>query len=348
MTFAIVQPGHRMKKEPALIRILFALVLGLALSAGSVVAAACSGTDLRPTLTPEERQALDAGLEARPFPRGNHWRATRGDEVLHLIGTVHLDDPRLSGPTERMTPLIEGAATVLLEMTARERGELQRSMGTRPELLLLQETTLPELLPEDDWQLLSDALRARGMPPFMAARFQPWYVSMLLALPPCLADALSEQAGLDARIETLASNAGVAVHALEPFDTGFRAFDAVPLEVQIDMLRASLTDPGDSEDLFATVLSRYMEEDHAESWLLAQVLAPRFSEFGAQEQAAFDALGRTLLDSRNRAWIPVILEALDRTEGIVVAAFGAGHLSGDLGVLQLLQDEGFTLEPLPF
>lgn len=44
----------------------------------------------------------------------------------------------------------------------------------------------------------------------------------------------------------------------------------------------------------------------------------------------------------------MILEALDRTEGVVVAAFGAGHLSGDLGVLQLLQDEGFTLEVLPF
>lgn len=347
MTQSGPQPTRSLK-ELALIRFLFTGLVCLTLLPASQVIAACAGQDLRPTLTEAERTKLQAGLAARPYGTGNHWRATRDDEVLHLIGTVHLEDPRLAGPNERMTPLIEGAAMVLLEMTATERTELQMAMGTAPDLLLLEGATLPDLLSEDDWALLSDALRARGMPPFMAARFRPWYVSMLLALPPCLADALSDQAGLDARIEQIASGAGVPLRALEPFDTGFRAFDAVALDTQIDMLRASLTEPADSEDLFATVLDSYMDEAHAESWLLAQVLAPRFSPMDGTQEEAFAALGRTLLDSRNRAWIPVILQALEQTEGPVVAAFGAGHLSGDEGVLQLLENEGFALERLPF
>lgn len=328
-------------------RVLTVLTLLAGFLAGQV-SAACSGQDLRPTLTSEEQAAMAEGIAARPYPVGNHWRATRGEEVLHLVGTVHLDDPGLAGPVSRLAPLIEDAAIVLLEMTAAEKTEMQKAMGTSPDLLLLPDTTLPELLAEDDWQRLSDALRARGMPPFMAARFRPWYVSMLLSLPPCLAQGLTAEAGLDARIEQMAVFAGVPVQALEAFDTGFRAFDEVPMAAQVDMLRASLTAPSDNEDMFATVLASYLDEAHAESWLLAQVLAPRFTTFDEAAEEIFETLGANLLDARNRAWIPVILRALEDTDGTVVAAFGAGHLSGEAGVLALLATEGFVLERQPF
>ncbi|MBL9053177.1 MAG: TraB/GumN family protein, partial [Tabrizicola sp.] len=48
--------------------------------------------------------------------------------------------------------------------------------------------------------------------------------------------------------------------------------------------------------------------------------------------------------ARNRAWIPVLTKAA--AEGPVFAAFGALHLSGKEGVLNLLEQEGFTIEPL--
>jgi uncharacterized protein YbaP (TraB family) len=53
-----------------------------------------------------------------------------------------------------------------------------------------------------------------------------------------------------------------------------------------------------------------------------------------------------LMVQRNQAWIPVLTRAA--ADGPVLAAFGALHLSGDQGVLALLQAEGFTLERLPF
>lgn len=312
------------------------------------LSAACTGKDLRSSLTASEVQDLSEGLANRPYATGNHWRATRGRDVLHLIGTIHLHDPRLSDPIRRLTPIIENAERVLLEMTAQERNAMQTALARDPKLLVLENASLPDLLPEEDWNRFSSAMQARGIPPFIAARFRPWYVSMLLAVPPCLAASLAEHSGLDARIETIATSAGISVQALEAFDTGFRAFEDIPLSQQIDMLRASMTDPTASEDLFATVVASYIEEAHAESWLLAQVLAPRFATLGPEAQAAFDNLSKSLLDARNRNWIPVILQALAETDGVVVAAFGAGHLSGDAGVLSLLQAEGFRLENLPF
>lgn len=311
--------------------------------------ATCGGEDLRPTLTAAERAELQDALDGRPYASGNHWRATRGGAVLHLIGTMHLADPRFDPVIARLEPLIEDADLLLLEMTATEKNALQNALGTNPDMLLLTDTTLPELLGDADWDLLAEAMRARGVPPFMAAKFQPWYVSTLLALPACLQlDAMAD-AGLDARLEGLAEAQGVPMQPLEPFDTAFSAFSDVPLDLQITMIRAALAAPEASADLFTTLIDAYFEEAHAESWLVAQILTPRFAPLAVEEAEAVNArMEEVLLDQRNLAWIPVILEAVESTGGIVVAAFGAGHLSGETGVLNLLEAEGFTLERLPF
>ena len=328
-------------------RLIPALLAWLALSLPAL--ATCGGEDLRPTMTPAERTALETALAARPFSEGNHWRATRGDAVVHLIGTMHLADPRFDGVVDRLTPLIEGADTLLLEMTALEKAEMQRSIVTDPDVMLMPDTTLPELLGDADWDRLSDSLRARGMPPFMAAKFQPWYVSTLLAMPACLNIADMAEAGLDMRLEKIADSAGVSKTALEGADTALRAFGSVPRDIQVSMIRAALSAPEVNADLFTTLIDAYFEEAHAQSWLVAQVLAPRLAPVAADAaEEANAALESVLLDDRNRAWIPVIVATAEAADGPVVAAFGAGHLSGEAGVLALLQAEGFTLERLPF
>ncbi len=325
----------------------------LALTATCLLAtplrASCDGQDLRETLTAGEMTLLDARLAETPYPEGNHWRATRKDEVLHLIGTLHLSDQRLDAPVAHLTPVVAGAGRLLLEMTQTEEAELEQALATRADMLLLPDTTLPELLPEADWQLLSEALRLRGMPPFMAAKMRPWYVSMLLAVPPCMADQMQEQTGLDKRLAGIARENGVPTRALEPFDTAFTAFADMPLDTQILMIRSALASPETNEDLFETLLSAYFAETHGAGQIILEVLSPRLTTLSDAENARiFTAMDDALLKRRNRAWIPVILDALEETEGHVVAGFGAAHLAGENGVLALLEAEGFTLQRLSF
>ncbi|MBY6159962.1 TraB/GumN family protein [Mameliella alba] len=311
--------------------------------------AACDGRDLMDTLTPTEQAEFDARLAKTAFPSGNHWRATRGQEVLHLVGTVHLDDPRLDGPVERLAPLIRGADMLLLEMDADEKAALEQALKTRMDMLLLQETTLPELLPEDEWQRLSEAMRLRGMPPFMAAKMRPWYVSILLSIPPCMKDQLAEANGLDAQLEQMARADGVPTRSLEPYGTGFEAFSDMPIETQLLMIRSALSSPESGEDLFETMLAAYFAEEHGASQLALEVLSPRLTPLSrAENDEVYSMIEETLLTARNRAWIPELLDALALSDGYVVAAFGAAHLAGENGVLHLLADEGFALERLPF
>lgn len=302
----------------------------------------CDGRDLRQTLTAEEHTLLATALEGVPYPEGNLWRAERDGQVIHLIGTMHLGDPRLDAPLERLRPIVESASRVLLEATPEEEAKLQADLTSRPELLLLQDTTLPELMPEDDWARLAKAAQDRGIPPFMASKFKPWYLSVLLAVPPCAMEQLAEKSGLDARIIDLAQAADVPLAALEPHDTVFAAFSEAPLEMQIEMMQAGLTDPQASEDQFATLLAGYFDEEHAASWELTRILSYRLTDDPKEEvDAAFDLIHESLLVRRNRSWIPVILDAVGPDP--VVVAVGAAHFHGEQGVLNLLAQEGFSL-----
>jgi uncharacterized protein YbaP (TraB family) len=66
----------------------------------------------------------------------------------------------------------------------------------------------------------------------------------------------------------------------------------------------------------------------------------RESKFDAESEG----FEEELLDKRNAAWIPVIEKAA--REKATFFAFGAGHLGGDKGVINLLRRSGYTVRPL--
>jgi uncharacterized protein len=49
-----------------------------------------------------------------------------------------------------------------------------------------------------------------------------------------------------------------------------------------------------------------------------------------------------MLDNRNKNWIPKIIEFAK--EQRVFFGFGAGHLPGENGVINLLRKEGYTVK----
>jgi len=327
--------------------------LGLCLTAFALsvpaAAAQCTGTDVRPSLSAEDRAVIDARLAQIPYPAGNLWRAQRGDQTIHLIGTIHIDDPRMAGKVDQLRGLLETADHALFEMTPEEDAALKAAMAAQPDLLFMEGGSLPEMIPEAAWQEIMAALRARGVPPIVASRFKPWYVSVLLAMPPCMSQSMQEvKNGLDFRLMRAASEAGVTLSALEPWDTMFSVFGDEPVDVQIRNLLLGLETLEDSEDMLATLRAAYFDEAHAEGWEVSRWKVLQTDGMDPAESAAlFDQMERDLLHVRNRAWIPVILDALEGRRQIAVA-FGAGHLSGRLGVLALLEAEGFQLERLPF
>ncbi len=314
------------------------------LGLGSAVAAQCAGKDLRASLSARDLAEVQEIVANSPFATGNRWRAERQDQVIDLVGTVHIPDPRLEGPAARLASTVAGAEVVLVEMDAAEQARMTADLARDPGMLLLQDATLPELMDEEAWQTLATAARARGVPAVMAAKFQPWYLSMLLSIPPCAANALQQAQGLDGRIMDMAENAGVPTRSLETYDTVFAMFQDAPLDEQIAMMESALVPPDVSEDMFATLLHGYFDEALTETWEVSRLLSRNLSPLDAEtSDAMFAQLETDLLDRRNRAWMPVILDAA--RAGPVVVAVGGAHLQGEYGLLNLLEAKGFRAEP---
>ena len=72
-------------------------------------------------------------------------------------------------------------------------------------------------------------------------------------------------------------------------------------------------------------------------WILTVITE---STEGEDKEEALDAL----LYERNRAWVPKLVEMMP--ERACLVCVGAGHLPGPQGVLQLLRDRGYTVEPM--
>ncbi|PLL14089.1 TraB/GumN family protein [Tabrizicola sp. TH137] len=318
------------------------------LAAAPPARAECLGENLIDAMPESDRRALFDAADKVPYPRGNLWRATRGDQTIHLVGTYHLDDPRHAATMDRIAPLIDAAATVLVEAGPEEEAALMADLARDPSLMVQTDgPTLREALTDPEWALLADAMRERGMPPFMVSKFRPWYVSMLLALPACGIEGMEAgKGGLDGLVIARTQEQGIPLRALEGHDTVFRLFEAMSMEDQLAMIRSSLALEPISDDYSVTLADAYFQGESRVIWELTRLLSQRIpGQDPTRIEADFARMEQVLMTDRNRAWIPVIEAAA--AEGPVFAAFGALHLPGETGILRLLEEAGFTLEPLP-
>ncbi|KAF0116734.1 MAG: hypothetical protein FD150_246 [Rhodobacteraceae bacterium] len=329
---------------PRFLTACFALLLALAATDPAV--AQCAGRNLFDDMAPERKAEIDAATAAVPFASGNFWRATRGDEVITIAGTYHFDDPR-HGPTiAALAPMIATATTVLVEAGPKEEKALMDLVAREPSRMLITSgPTLFEQLPPEVWTQLADAMSKRGIPGFMAAKFRPWYILAVLAVPPCAMTEMTKPRGLDTLVieEALARNK--PIRALEPFETIFRIFDSMSEAEIMAMLQSTLAIEDRAEDHAATLADSYFAGESRVIWELMRFVSYDLPGYTRdQVDAEFLKMEEVLMKARNRAWIPVLTQAA--SEGPAFAAFGALHLSGEEGVLNLLKSEGFTLEEL--
>ncbi len=306
----------------------------------------CIGQNLLDALPDADRAALQARADASPFAQGNFWRASKAGAEVTIIGTYHLGDPRHSATLQVIGPMIAQASTVLVEAGPEEEAALMAQMADDPSgMLITTGPSLMEQLPPADWARLTKAMAARQIPGFMAAKFQPWYISILLSVPPCAMAAIAAKDGLDFSVIAAAEAASVPVRALEPFDTVLRLFGQMPAASQIEMVQTALVMEDRAADSSVTLADAYFAQNSRVVWELLQDQALDLPGYTPERvEVEFEMMEELLMNARNRSWIPVIEAAADT--GPVFAAFGALHLSGDEGVLNLLAQRGWVLERL--
>ena len=123
------------------------------------------------------------------------------------------------------------------------------------------------------------------------------------------------------------------VEGLETVDFQFGVFEQIPHAEQVQWLADALEDEAGAKAELQRMIDLYQAED-------IDGMYGMFTEM--DEYAEYKEV---LLDQRNFAW----QESLDKelqAEGSEFIAVGAGHLGGKAGMINLLRERGYTVEPV--
>lgn len=132
--------------------------------------------------------------------------------------------------------------------------------------------------------------------------------------------------------QKMAKEKGIEIQGLESLKDQMTIFDKIPYKVQSDMFVKTLLNIDSSKKEFDNMLQVYKNKDINQ----LNILTNKEEDFGEYTDI--------LLNDRNHNWIPVIGEQIKKMPSFF--AFGAGHLGGEKGVINLLRKAGFTVKPV--
>lgn len=308
--------------------------------------ARCQGTDLRNSLSAADRNRLTQEAAKVPYAEGNHWIARKNGRQIHVVGTQHSGDARMGSIMRTLRPVIRSADLVLLEVTEAQINAQSDSPAKDKYYVLPKGQRLDRLIGAKNWEQVSRELMLFDVNPQEALVLQPWVVADIVGPPGCRPRGIGTRRGLDDRIERIAKQARIPVAGLESTEAGLIALSGMPLKDQARMLVLDLQSSTNHHSLSVTQSQAYFEEKLTEgrivlSWSLYHDMKISRSEV----RRLLRSLDKGLLDDRNKAWMRR-LEQFDQE--VIFMAVGAAHLPGKLGVLNLLEKSGWTLERGPF
>ena len=309
-----------------------------------------------PNAAPGQPRATLPGFNPPPTNSGNtasgpvrtqpahmpFYVATRGTTTIYILGTLHVGDPADYPPNKPFRPQILAALaaspTLALELSP---DELLVSQDDVSKYGVCRHNCLPGLLPEPLWHKL--ALRLHGNPAALEAikNMRPWLASLVVETYDSLSAGLQTEYGTEAQLQNVYLRTRGKIVGLETLPQQMHAFTGLTLAQQREMLAQDLvqTPAQNVADVGALHrLWRVGDADAIAAWQAAK------SENLARDKRISDSIDNKIVYERNRRFVSRMLQIAAPNKPVFVA-IGALHLGGPKGVLQLLRQRGFVVEP---
>ena len=247
----------------------------------------------------------------------------------YLVGTMHSEDPRVTGLMTHISPLIDRVELVAIELVP----DAVTMVAIGAATLLPQYQSLSELIGGPRFEAMREAAHFAQIPIEVLERLKPWAAAVMLGMP-----AVESGRVLDNEIylDALASNR--EVEGLESAAEQLAVFDGMPLKLQVRLLEDMIKNidrlPKQLEDLTVAYISGDLTRLDAAAKMQYEELSPELIRWFEEE----------LLDRRN-------VNMVDRAERLMrqrptLVAVGAMHLVRDSGLVAGLRKRGFKVERL--
>ncbi len=297
-----------------------------------------------PPAVPSYASGTTAGGPVRTRPaRMPFYVATRGTTTIYLLGTLHVGDPVDYPPGQPFrAPILaalNASPTLALELSP---DDLLVSQDDVSKYGVCRKPCLEQLLPEPLWMKL--AARMRGNPEALAEmrKMKPWLASLLVETYDSLSAGLQTEYGTEAQLQNVFLRLkGRRIVGLETLSEQMRAFTNLNLAQQREMLAQDLAQtPAQNVADVQTLLRlwRVGDADAIAAWEAAR------TEKLSHDWRVAASVDNRIVYERNRRFV-VRMQQYAAPNKPLFVAIGALHLGGRKGVLQLLRQRGFTVDP---
>ena len=258
------------------------------------------------------------------------WQVS-GNGLKHpsfLFGTFHLlckDDIHFSDPLKEA---VKESNEIYMELDMDDPSTLLSGMLY---MNMQDGKKLSDLYTPEEYKKLetyfTDSLNT---PMIMFQRAKPYFLVALLY--PKMMDC-SSPSGVEEELLKIAKENKKEIKGLETMQFQASVFDIIPYEWQAKELLKNIDSFSTYKNEFDEMIELYknQELDSMQNMVGA-------SEFGS------DKFEDILLKDRNKKWVNELSEIM-KNESVFVAV-GAGHLSGDNGLINLLKKDGYIVSPL--
>jgi uncharacterized protein YbaP (TraB family) len=260
------------------------------------------------------------------------WKVSKGDDFIYVAGTVHLLPASEYPLPSAFAEAYRQADTLVLE------APLPESMAEQQQMLKSLQypagQTLSKQLNPSVRNELHQYLQSLGLPVAMVDNFKPGFVAMQLTLVEMSKAGLSGD-GVDKYFLTQAKTAGKPLQFLETLAFQIELIAQLGAEDPNAFIKMSLAEAKDSSAMLKKLIKAWRAGDM--DFIEREVLLK-----AKQDDAT---TYRLMFSDRNQRWLPQ-LQQMFQQPGHELVMVGAAHLPGNDGVLQLLQQAGFTLKQM--
>lgn len=270
------------------------------------------------------------------------WKVSGKDchKPSYLFGTIHLETGNYIDSVPGLNEAIESVDAIYGEIFC----ETMLSDNTMSQIIkdaaAPQDSTIDKLLTKEEYQLVDSVVRVYMMGLIgldNLAKLKPVIVSTqlnVLQMKKYFPQNMDQSNMLDMAIQKRGIALGKHVDGLETVEAQTKALFGASLTKQAQ----DLVDFCRKDKTFAERGKQLCDAYHAQD--IAAIEKVVFDpEFGTDDEEI-----ETLGYERNRNWMPKI-EATLPVQSVLIAV-GAAHLLGEQGLIKLLRDKGYTVEPV--
>jgi hypothetical protein len=268
--------------------------------------------------------------------QGKHfiWQATAaGKGTLYLLGSIHFGTQEMYPLPSVITSAFAQSDSLVVEANILEVDPMQMAQLVASTAIYRDGSTLQQHLSTATWQRLTEVAATMNLPVELVNQQKPWFVSMTLSALALNRFGYSEELGIDRHFLSQAQGRKKIIE-LESVEWQLSLFDKLTPDEQVLMLEETLRELGDGKAFFERMLKAWKRGD-------AKDVQALFDE-GVMNEPRSAHLNQLMILDRNRTMVAT-LEKLASQGGRYFVVVGAGHLTGEAGIIELLRKRGYQV-----